>query len=75
MEKVFTIEEIEAQFDSEWVLIEEPATNDALEIQSGKVLCHSKDRDEVYREATGRRPKSFAVIYTGKMPKDTAIVL
>ena len=72
---MLAIQEIEARFESEWVLIEEPATNDALEVQSGKVVHHSKDRDEVYRVATARRPKSFAVIYTGKMPHDTAIVL
>ena len=51
MSDMLTITEIEAQFISEWVLVEEPRTNAALEVQSDKVLSHSKDRDEVYREA------------------------
>jgi len=46
-----------------------------LEVQSGKVLSHSKDRDEVYREAVRLRPKRFAMLYTGTLPRDTAIVL
>jgi hypothetical protein len=75
MEPVLTMSEIEAQFQSEWVLIGDPQTNDAMEVQSGKVLCHSKDRDEVYRHAATHRPERFAVVYTGTMPKNTAIVL
>jgi len=75
MDKILTIKEIESLFKSEWVLVEDPMTDDALEIQSGKIIHHSKDRDEVYRVATTRRPKRFAVIYTGKLPKGTAIVL
>lgn len=72
---VLTIAEIEVRFVSEWVLVEDPQTNEALEVQSGKVLYHSKDRDEVYRKAVRLRPKRFAMLYTGRLPKDTAIVL
>lgn len=75
MNDVLTITQIEAQFASEWILVADPQTNDALEVQSGKVCWHSKDRDEVYRKAVELRPRRFAVLYTGKMPKDTAVVL
>jgi hypothetical protein len=75
MSDVLTIAEIETQFTSEWVLVSDPQTNDDLEVQSGKVLYHSKDRDEVYREAVRLRPKRFAMLYTGTLPQDTAIVL
>lgn len=75
MDDVLTITEIESQFESEWVLVEDPQTNEFLEVQSGKVRFHSKDRDEVYREAVKLRPKRFAILYTGMLPKDTAIVL
>jgi hypothetical protein len=44
-------------------------------VQSGKVLWHSKDREEVYRKAVELRPGRSAMLYTGKMPKDTAVVL
>lgn len=75
MSNVLTIAEIETRFQSEWVLVEDPQTNDTLEVQSGKVCFHSKDRDEVYRKAVELRPKRFAMLYTGELPKDTAIVL
>ena len=75
MGDLLSIAQIEAQFSSEWVLVEDPQVNDALEVQSGKVRWHSKDREEVYRQAVTLRPKRFAVLYTGRMPENTAIVL
>ena len=75
MGEVLTIAQIEAQFESEWILIEEPQTNEALEVQNGTVRWHRKDREEVYRKVVEMRPGRFAILYTGKMPKDTAVVL
>ena len=75
MSEILTIAEIEAKFISEWVLVEDPQTNESLEVLRGKVRYHSKDRDEIYRKAVKIRPKRFAMIYTGTLPEDTAIVL
>ena len=70
-----TINEMEKQFEGEWILIGEPQTNDKLEVVEGTILHHSKDRDEVYRRAVALHPKRYAVLFTGKMPAGTAIVL
>lgn len=75
MDDVLTIGEMESQFHSEWVLVGDPETDDSLHIQSGRVIYHSKDRDEVYRKAIELRPNRFAMLYTGTLPKDAAIVL
>jgi hypothetical protein len=75
MEEEMTIAEIESQFDSEWVLVEEPETNEQLEVIKGRVLHHSKDREEVYRKAVTLRPKRSAILYTGTIPEDTVVVL
>lgn len=75
MESILTVKEIEAQFPAEWVLVENPTTNEVMEVEKGKVLHHSKDRDEVYRKAVELRPKHFAMLYTGTISKDAAIVL
>ncbi len=75
MDKEMTMEEIESQFDSEWVLIEDPKTDEGLKVLGGRVLHHSKDRDEVYRKAVLLRPKRSALNYTGEIPEDTAVVL
>jgi hypothetical protein len=75
MNEVMTVPEIEARFNSEWVLLEDVQVNEAGEIASGAVLYHSKDRDEVYRKAVELRPQRFATLYTGKMPPNSALVL
>lgn len=75
MNTVMSIAEIEKSFDSEWVLVEDPQTSEALEVLGGTVTAHSKDRDEVYRRAVDRRPARSAIIFTGMPPENSAIVL
>ncbi len=75
MEQEMTIKEIESRFESEWILVEDPKTNEYLEVLSGKLRHHSKDRDEVYRKAIALRPTRCAILYTGEIPENTAIVL
>jgi hypothetical protein len=75
MDEVLTVGEMESRFVGEWLLVEDPQTDEALEVRSGKVRFHSKDRDEVYRKAIELRPERFAVLYTGSIPKDAAVVL
>ena len=70
-----TLTQMKADFESEWILIGAPNTDDALNIRGGTVLHHSKDRDEVYRKAISLRPVRAAVVYTGAIPEGTAIVL
>ena len=70
-----TVEDIRSQFDSEWILLEEPQRNKASEVLGGKVIFHSKDRDEVYRQLVARKPKRSAILYTGEIPEGTAVVL
>ena len=75
MDEILTIGEIESEFVAEWVLVEDPQIDDGLEVLSGTVRFHSKDRDEVYRKAAQLRPGRFAVVYTGSIAKDAAVVL
>ena len=75
MNQVLTLSEIETQYPSEWVLIEDPETDESLAVRQGTVRWHSVDRDAVYRKAVELRPKRFAVVYTGEIPEDSAVVL
>lgn len=75
MQETLTMQEIQSRFTSEWVLVEDPETNELLEVQRGTIVHHSKDRDEVYRKAVELRPRRFAVLYTGTLPPDAAVVL
>lgn len=75
MNEILTSQEINERFLSEWVLLENPVTAETLEVLKGTLLFHSKDRDEVYRKMIELNPRSSAILYTGTMPKDTAIIL
>lgn len=75
MNKALSIAEIEAQFEAEWVLVEDPQTNEALEVQSGRVLYHSRNRDEFDRKALEFHPKRFAVLFTGQPSEEMEFVL
>jgi hypothetical protein len=76
MTDFLTRAEIEAQFAGEWVLVNEPQTDEFLHVLGGRVVSHSKDRDEVYREVLALPPpRRFAVLYTGSIPEHIAINL
>jgi hypothetical protein len=73
--EVMSLLEMKALFESEWILIQDPETTESLEVKSGKVLWHSKDRDEVYRKAREFKPKHSAIWYTGTLPEEMVVVL
>ncbi len=73
-----TMEEIEAQFKNEWVLVGDPELDEYLEVVRGMVLCHSADRDEfdrAAREFYGSETRHFASFYNGEIPEGMAILL
>jgi hypothetical protein len=76
MSELMTVAEMEAAYPGEWLLILEPESNEFNQLLRGRVVFHSKDRDEMYRKAIELpAPKRFATRYTGTLPPDTAIVL
>jgi hypothetical protein len=75
MEDLLTIEEIEARFLSEWVLIGDPQTDESQHLLAGRVLFHSPDRDQVDRRLLKLRPHRFAFRYLGALPEDMVLVL
>lgn len=70
-----TMEAIRSEYASEWVLLQDPTTGQSLDVTGGKVLCHSKDRDEVYRHALKDRPRHSAILYIGPLPSGVAVIL
>jgi hypothetical protein len=74
MDEVLTIDEINQRFKDEWVLVDNPQTDEQLRVQSGVVRFHSKDRDEVYAKAAQLSSRK-AFVFTGRIPDDMVIVL
>jgi hypothetical protein len=75
MDEVLTVDEIEARFAPDWVLIGEPRTDELQRLLGGKVLFHSPNRDEIYRKARELSLDRIAVRYLGDWPEDSALVL
>ena len=75
MAEAMKIEEIEARFPDEWILVIDPETGPDLKVRSGVVAAHSKDRDEVDRKALELRPRRSAVWFNGEPSEDTVFVL
>jgi hypothetical protein len=75
MDEVLTIEEIEAHFAPDWVLIGDPQTDENLTLRAGKVLFHGPDRDEVCRKATEYPPGRYALRFLGTIPENLVLVL
>jgi hypothetical protein len=70
------IADIEARYPEGWVLIGDPETDQYLSVQSGVVLWHSPDREEVYRKAIELRPARCAVLHLGnELPPNTVFAL
>jgi hypothetical protein len=65
---LMTITEIEEQFNGEWVLLEDPYVDERKQVAGGKLLAHSKNRNDVYQAALRLRPKHSAFLYMGPMP-------
>ena len=70
-----SMNEMSECFVGEWLLVGDPRTSETMVVLSGKVLHHSKDRDEVYRKAVALHPKRSAILFTGELPADTAVVV
>jgi hypothetical protein len=74
---VLPIGEIEKRYDGEWVIVADPELNEMNEVLSGRVLAHSQDRDEAWRQflAVTPRPTHIASLCFAKVPDDMVIIL
>ena len=73
-----TIEEIETQFDGEWVLVGNAEFDQYNKVARGQVLCHSVDRDVVYdyvKVAFDEGFKDLASLCNKEIPVGTAVLL
>ena len=66
MNEILTMEEIERNFDGEWVLIEDVETDERLEVLRGKVVFHGKDKEQLHKRAMKSESDHIATLYIGK---------
>lgn len=65
-----TIEEIKKKFKNEWVLVEVLEEDELGRTIQGRVLAHSKNRDETYAALKNAKGKYVLHFYTGEIPKE-----
>ena len=70
-----TKEEIYAEFDAEWVVLEDTVRDETHELKGGIIIAHGKNKREVYGKAVELRPKHSAFLYTGEIPEGTVVVI
>jgi hypothetical protein len=76
MDELLTISEIESRFPDEWVLVQDPQTNEKLKVLGGRVVCHSPNREDIDRALLERKPpRRFAVFFNRTEPDDRVYVL
>ena len=76
MDESMTMAEIESQFPDEWILVQDPQTNEQLEVLSGRVVCHSPNREDIDRAMLEwKPPRRFAILFTRTVPDDRVYVL
>ncbi|MEX2175983.1 MAG: hypothetical protein WD872_16595 [Pirellulaceae bacterium] len=62
-------------FPEQWVLVVDPQTDAALEVQAGRIAWHGTVRDEGYRVIAELKPRRFAVLFTGNDPQGMEYML
>jgi hypothetical protein len=68
--EVLTVEQIHGRYKSQWVLLRDPVHAKGPRLIKGEVVAHSKDRDEIGREAIRLKLKSSAFLFTGPVTGD-----
>ena len=75
MDNYLTIEEIEARYAPEWVLIDEPQKDDSQRFLGGRVVAHSPDRSVLFRTAKELGLHHIAIRKLGPWLEDVVLVL
>ena len=73
--EIMSLKEMEIKFDGEWVLFDDPYLDEHKHLAGGKLLFHSKNRDEVDEVAICLRPRHSAFLYMGRILYPVALNL
>ena len=69
-------QKIKNKYKDEWVLIQvTKAKKETYEIEEGKVLFHSANKDLVNEYIFNHKPNNCAIRFAGEVPKEWALVL
>ena len=72
--KVEEISKIKRRYPKEWLLLTNVVADKLTRPIKGRLVAHSKNRDDIYDHLTHIRAGSVCIEYTGKIPKDLVVV-
>jgi hypothetical protein len=75
MEEVLTMDELKARYPDEHLLLVDYVDDEFGQVIAGRVLCHSKDAEEMWRQGIELQPTRSAHVFTGTIPDDIVFVL
>jgi hypothetical protein len=66
-------EKIKAKYPNQWLLLEDCQLDTSTSLRKGRVLAHSKDREEIHR-AFKKHSGNLCIHFTGSLPPDTGVI-
>ena len=72
--RVQRLSALKRRYPKEWLLLTNVVADELTRPIKGKLVAHSKNRDEIYERLAHIRAKSVSIEYTGKVPKDLVVV-
>jgi hypothetical protein len=70
---LLTKEKIKSKYPNQWLLLEDYELDASTTLLRGRVIAHSKDRDEIHR-ALKKHTGNLCIHFTGKLPPDTGVI-
>ena len=72
--RVQRLSALKRRYPKEWLLLTNVVADELTRPIKGKLVAHSKNRDDIYDRLAHIRAKSVSIEYTGKVPKDLVVV-
>ncbi len=73
-ERVQTISVLKRRYPKEWLLLTHVTADQLTRPVKGKLVAHSKNRDEIYDRLADIKSKEVCITYTGKIPEKLVVV-
>ncbi len=70
---ILTKEQMKARYPNQWLLVRDYELDDSTRLCKGRVVVHSKDREEIHH-ALKKRSGSLCIHFTGSLAPDTGIL-
>ena len=72
--RVQRLSALKRRYPKEWLLLTNVVADELTRPIKGKLVAHSKNRDDIYDRLAHIRAKSVSIEYTGRVPKDLVVV-